>query len=179
MNPPETIKTTRLTLRRLRADDASAIFATYAQDREVTRFLTWRPHQSVKETREFVRGCIEAWRAGTEFIWAIVLDGGGLIGGIALRPRDFKADVGYVIARPYWGKGFATETLRSVVSWALDQPQIYRVWAVCDVENPASARVMEKAGMLKEGILRMWIRHPQAGDAPRDCFCYSIAKSDA
>ena len=62
------------------------------------------------------------------------------------------------------------------MNWFLAQPEIFRIGSVCDVENPASARVMEKAGMQREGILRRWIIHPQMSDQPRDCYCYSIVK---
>jgi len=176
MKPPESIQTSRLTLRRLAMEDADAIFAAYAQDAEVTRFLTWRPHRRIEDTRAFIQKTIEAWDGGTEFAWAIRRRDGELIGGIALRHQEFKVDFGYVIARAQWGNGFAAEALQSLVDWAMTQPEVFRVWAVCDVENAASARVMEKVGMTREGILRRWIRHPQAGDPPRDCLCYSIVK---
>jgi ribosomal-protein-alanine N-acetyltransferase len=72
-----------------------------------------------------------------------------LLGMIELRIEEYRADLGYGIARPYWGRGFTTEAVKAIVHWALDQEQIYRVWAVCDLDNLASARVMEKAGMQK------------------------------
>ncbi len=176
MKPPETFQTLRLTLRRLATTDADSIFEAYAQDGEVTRFLTWPPHQRIEETRAFVQQKIEAWDAGTEFTWTISRKGGELIGGIALRRQEFKVDFGYVLARTSWGNGFAAEALQPLVDWAMAQPGVFRAWAVCDTDNPASARVMEKVGMTQEGILRRWVMHPQAGDTPRDCFCYSIVK---
>ena len=69
------------------------------------------------------------------------------------------------------------EALKSVVEWALAQPEIYRVWATCDVDNVASARVLERAGMGREGVLRRWLVHPNLSDEPRDCLCYSIVKA--
>jgi len=177
MNPPERIQTSRLTLRRLAMEDAEAIFAAYAQDTQVTRFLTWRPHQRIEETRAFIQMKIEAWDSGTEFTWAILRKDGELIGGIALRRQEFKMDFGYVIERARWGNGFAAEALQPLVDWALAQPEVFRAWAVCDAENLASARVMEKVGMTREGVLRRWVLHPQAGDTPRDCICYSIVKT--
>ncbi len=176
MYPPETIQTARLVLRRMVPDDAEAIFATYAQDEEVTRFLVWHPHRSVEDTEAYVASCIQAWDKGTEFTWAIRKEDEALIGAIALRVTGFKADFGYVLARSYWGNGHMAEALRPVVDWALAQPTIFRVWGVCDVENLASARVMEKVGMTREGILRRLVIHPQMSDTPRDCFCYSLVK---
>ena len=68
-----------------------------------------------------------------------------------------------------------TEALVEVVDWALRQPLIWRIGDVVDAENLASARVMEKAGLQREGLLRRWGMHPDMGDAPRDCFSYAKA----
>ena len=95
---------------------------------------------------------------------------------IDLRIEGHRADFGYVLGRDYWGQGYATEALQAVVEYALSQDSIVRVWAVCDVENTASARVMEKAGLKREGILRKYIINPHISDEPRDCYCYSIVK---
>ena len=96
-----------------------------------------------------------------------------VIGMIGLRPRGSKADIGYVLARPHWGRGLMTEAGRAIVDLAFADPAVYRVWAVCDADNAASARVMEKLGMTLEGTLRRWIVHPNVSDAPRDALCYS------
>lgn len=95
---------------------------------------------------------------------------------IEMRLDSFRADFGYGIARQYWGNGYTTEAVKVIIGWALKQPNIYRVWAICDVENLASARVLEKAGLQKEGILRRFANHPNISDEPRDCYCYSIVK---
>jgi RimJ/RimL family protein N-acetyltransferase len=95
---------------------------------------------------------------------------------ITARVDDQKWELGYVLARSYWGKGYMTEVLKRLVDWAIKQKEIYRVWSVCDVDNLASARVMEKAGMKKEGILRRWSMHPTISDEPRDSYCYAFTK---
>ena len=69
-----------------------------------------------------------------------------------------------------------TEALQPLVNWVINQPEIYRVWAVCDCENLASARVLEKIGMTREGVLRRWLIHPNLSDVPRDCLCYAKVK---
>ncbi len=174
--PPEILETERLRLRPARVADAEAIFAAYAQDPEATRYLTWAPHRSVEETRQFLVFCEEEWEKDSSYPWVILdKESGELLGMIHLSIRGHRADLGYVLARPHWGKGIMTEAGRAVVDWALAQDSIYRVWAVCDVENLASARVMEKLGMQREGVLRRWIRRPNC-DTPRDCYCYAIVK---
>ena len=69
-----------------------------------------------------------------------------------------------------------TEAAQALVELALSQRETYRVWAVCDVENANSAKVLEWVGMRREGILRRWIIHPNIDAVPRDCCCYAIAK---
>lgn len=175
MKPPEQIETERLLLRRPSIADAASIFNSYAQDLEVTRYLVWRPHTNIQETENFLADCAAAWEDASRFPYVITLNG-AVIGMIEIRINDFKADVGYVLAREHWGRGIATEALRTLVDWALGQESIYRVWALCDVENPASGRVLEKVGMRREGVLRRQLIHPNISDEPRDSNCYAIVK---
>lgn len=176
-NPPEILETERLRLRRPAISDAEVIFREYARDPEVTKYLTWRPNRSVKETQDFIRACLQAWDNGKAFHWIIVREKDQeLLGMITARVDDHGWELGYVLARPYWGKGYMTEVLKTLVECGLKQEGIYRVWSVCDVDNLASARVMEKAGMQREGMLRRWSSHPTISDAPRDSYCYSITK---
>jgi hypothetical protein len=84
-----------------------------------------------------------------------------------------RLEFGYVLARPWWGQGLMTEALTEIVHWALRQPSVFRIGAVCDVENTGSARVMAKAGLIQEGRLRRWLVHPNVSDEPRDCFSYA------
>ncbi len=55
--------------------------------------------------------------------------------GREIRIQGHNADLGYVIARPDWSKGYAAEAVQSVVNWAIEQPRIMRVWALCDIDN--------------------------------------------
>jgi RimJ/RimL family protein N-acetyltransferase len=177
IKPPEVLETSRLLLRLPVLDDANVIFQKYAQDQEVTKHLIWRPHENINITREFIRLCIQSWKINTSFPWVVIRKNDDkLVGMLELRIDKFRADLGYVIAREYWGNGYATEITKSVVDWAIAQESIFRVWATCDVENLASSRVLEKAGMQREGVLRRFIVHPNISDEPRDSYCYSIVK---
>jgi RimJ/RimL family protein N-acetyltransferase len=141
------------------------------------RYLTWLPHENIQETEGFLADCIVAWKNASRFPYVIVLrESDEVIGMIEIRIGGFKADVGYVVSRQHWGKAIATEALRSLADWALKQEAIYRLWALCDVDNVASARVLEKAGMQREGLLRRQIIHPNISDEPRDCYCYAAVK---
>ena len=177
MKAPETIHTERLTLRKPRMEDAPAIFDGYAQDPEVVRYLVWKPHKNIQETEQFLLACEQLWRTEKDFAYAVTLkENKVLIGMFALHPMNLKIEVGYGIAHAFWGKGYMTEVLRAVIDWALAQPNIFRVQAICDVENIGSARVMEKAGMSCEGTLRRYILHPNISAEPRDVYIYAIVK---
>jgi len=172
---PAELLTARLRLRKPTLADANPLFRAYATDEEVVRFLIWTPHRSVTDTRDYLKHCLGEWSTGNSFPYVIEsLDSqSGPIGMIDLRKRPHGMDFGYVLARSHWGQGFMSEALTAVVDWSLDQPDIWRASAICDVDNGASARVMEKAGMSFEGILRRYFVHPNVADEPRDCRMYA------
>ena len=133
LRPPKKMETERLLLRPIGVGDATAVFETYANDPQVTRFATWVPHATVMETQRYLQACEIAWREGTAFPWAVIRKSDNqLIGSAELRIDDHKAEIGYLIARPLWGQGYATEAACVLVDWAFTQPDIYRVWATFD-----------------------------------------------
>ena len=158
-------------------DDAPVLFERYARDPEVTRYLVWKPHKNIQETEQFLSACEELWRTGKDYAYVIALKkDGSLIGMFGLHSMNLKVEVGYALARPYWGEGYMTEALRSVIDWVFTQPDIFRVQAICDVDNVASARVMEKTGMTREGLLQRYVLHPNISDEPRDVYLYALVK---
>jgi ribosomal-protein-alanine N-acetyltransferase len=177
MKMPESLSTDKLFLRVPSLEDARAIFEGWAQDLEVVRYLTWRPHQSIDETEIFIRSCLLAWENQARFPYVITLKTNGeVIGMIDLPIRIPKMAVGYVLARAHWGNGYMPEATQAVIEWAFQKPSIYRVYATTDVENIASQRVLEKVGMQREGLLRKYTIHPNISDIPRDSYIYAITK---
>jgi len=173
IRPPNEFVTARLRLRRPEPADAPLIFERWTQDPEVTRYLVWSPHQDVSESEAHIRRCIDDWNSGQAYVWFLEDPiSGELIGSLAAR-HHHGINVGYLLARDSWGRGYMVEALAEVTRWYLSQPGIERVWATCDVENAASARVLEKAGFELEGILRRWDVHPNTGGGRRDARCYS------
>lgn len=177
--PPESFATVRLILRKPRVEDAPLIFAAYAQDPEVTRYLTFRPHRDLVDTEQVIDRFLRGWSSGKSYCWLIFRrDRAELVGAIAAR-EDQGINLGYLVARPFWGQGFMSEALAAVVEWAFSDPSIFRVWAVCDLENHASVRLLERSGFQREGILRNWSLHPNISAIPRDCYCYARIRDDA
>ncbi|MBI3447393.1 MAG: GNAT family N-acetyltransferase [Acidobacteria bacterium] len=175
--PPARWTTRRLTLRPPRRADAREVFAAYAQDPEVTRYLLFRPHRHVRETIDFVRRCRAGWETDGPFTWALLERRSGRLAGMCMiRVQGHAVELAYALARPYWGRRLMAEAMKPIVAWALARPEIQRVWATCHVRNTASARVMERLGMKREGILRKWAVYPNLGDVAQDSSCYSRVK---
>jgi len=174
---PETFQTERLILRPIAPTDGDAIFEGYAQDAEVTRFLVWRPHRDRAETEAYIARCLATPTNEARTYVLTGRDDGRVRGALDLRwPASHRLEFGYVLARPWWGQGLMTEALTEVVRWALARPGIFRVGAWCDAENIGSARVMEKAGLIREGVARRWWRPPNIEGDPRDCYVYAITR---
>ena len=120
----------------------------------VTRFVIWRPHRSRSDTEAYIAQCMATPPDVSRTYVLTDRTNGDVRGTFALRlAAPHRLDCGYVLARAWWGRGLMTEVLTEVVNWALSQPPIFRIGAVCDVENIGSARVMEKAGLVREGLL--------------------------
>ena len=171
---PEQISTTRLRLRQPELVDSHSIFRAYAQDTEACHFMIWKPHTSEAITREFMESCHKAWEAGDRLPYVITENtSNDAIGMIEARMLGTAVDIGYVLARRHWGKGFMPEAIAALAGAALACAGIYRVHAACDTENVPSQRALEKSGFLREGRLERYTVHPNISPEPRACFMYA------
>jgi RimJ/RimL family protein N-acetyltransferase len=171
--PPESFDLGRLRLRRPKLTDADALFAI-GSDPEVAHFADWPLCTSIDGTLGRLQQRAKDWESGAEYYWVITLaDDDRAIGAIGSRVDKHAADFGYFLDRQRWGNGYATDAARAIVAWAFSVPSIRRVWATCDTENLASARVIEKVGLTREGTLRQAIVRPNISSEPRDAFVYS------
>lgn len=172
---PEKVATERLLLRKPVVEDAARIFKAYAADPEVVRFLTWEAHNNADETSEFISVCLAEWEENRK--WPYVITKGEIpeapIGMIHLEQKSHEISTGYVLAKPFWGQGIITEAFRALIDICFSKDGIYRISAFCDVENVGSARVMEKAGLAFEGVLKRHTVAPALSSEPRDCRLYA------
>jgi [ribosomal protein S5]-alanine N-acetyltransferase len=150
------IETARLHLRRPVAGDAEAIFARYASDGRVTRYVGWPTHKTLEASRDFVAfsdGEWERWRAGP----LLVEDraSGELLGSTGLAfDAPALASTGYVLAVDAWGRGYATEALAAMVEWAA-QLGLRSLYALVHGENGGSIRVLGKGGFILQSTREM------------------------
>ncbi len=175
--PAHTITTARLVLRPPVREDAQAIYDGYAQDSEVARYVIWLPHRSLADTHEFLDHFIRHGEEERSYPWVMIrAEDDALIGAMHLRVDPPRAEFGFNIARPHWNGGYGTEAVQGVIAFAFSLPDVERVQAVCHVDNSASARVMEKAGMRREGRLERYLFFPNLGDEAQDVFLYAVTR---
>ena len=152
------LETTRLVLRPFCYEDTEDMFKNWASDPEVTKFLTWPAHTDVEVTRYVLDSWIKMYTDLSFYNWGIELkDTNEVIGNISavkIDERTQTADMGYCIGRKWWGQEIMPEALKAVITYFFDEVGFNRVAASHDSDNPKSGRVMEKAGMKFEGVLR-------------------------
>jgi len=152
------IQTERLDLRAFQPGDIEDAHA-YASDPVVTRYTDWGPN-TLDDTNAFVQEAIEALQDNPPVDISLAIyhrESRRVIGTVGLqiaRSELGDASFGFCINRDFWGCGFATEAARALLDWAADNFELRRVYATCRPDNRASARVLEKLGMVLEGRLR-------------------------
>jgi ribosomal-protein-alanine N-acetyltransferase len=143
-------------LRPLEADDIDAVHSLISKMEVVRHMLL--PVCSPEESAKFLRDSIrespsDPWRS---IVRAIVVDPRrapvGLCGVVILRGAE-EGEIWYLVEPQSWGQGIATAAARHLLDLGFGELGLHRLWATCLPENPASARVLEKVGMRKEGFL--------------------------
>lgn len=173
-----TLETERLVLRGFRLSDVDAV-RTLANDIAVARNTLNIPHPydraDAESWIESHPGQLERRQAVTYAVTTRVE--GGVVGavGLILELEHERAELGYWIGRPYWGRGYATEAVRSVVAWGFQSLGLHRVHASHFPRNPASGRVLRKVGMRHEGTLR---EHVKKWDEYLDLERFGLLRGD-
>jgi len=145
----QTIKTKRLTLRRFMLDDADAMFANWANDAEVSKYLTWEPHGDIAVTKAVISTWLDEYQNKNVYNWVIELNGDiiGSIGVLKSNDELCEAEAGYCLAKAYWNQGIMTEAYQAVLDFAFSNVGFQRVYAKHHIDNPNSGKVMRKCGM--------------------------------
>lgn len=172
------LTTPRLRLRPLVAGDAEVLFAMFS-DPLVMRYLSTPPWPSIDTAHALIERDLRAMAAGEYLRLGLErLDDGVLIGNCSVFNRAIesrRAELGYTLARPAWGRGYMHEALSAVVDFAFAAMQLNRLEADIDPRNLASARSLVRLGFRAEGLLReRWI---VAGEVS-DTALYGLLQSD-
>lgn len=175
LNLPERLETDRLIIQRLRYEEAEEIFFTYASKPEATRFMSWSTHESITDTRAFLRYAVNAWNEHKDYSYAIRLKASyKLIGSFGILHDAGKVQFGYILSPTYWGMGYATEACTRMMQELTKLPQVERIGTYVDVENKSSMRVLLKSGFKEEARVSRWMRFPNQQDEPRDCIVFIL-----
>ena len=173
-----TIATERLLLRPFTLDDAADV-QRLAGDQAVADTTLSIPHPYPDGAAEqWISSHAERFESHEIMTLAVTLrDGGELAGCISLRLNDAhgRAELGYWMGVPYWNRGYCSEAARALVAYGFEQMGLHRVYAYHFVRNPASGRVMQKAGMTYEGTLR---QHAKKRERYEDLAAYGILRSE-
>ena len=174
------IETERLLLRRMVISDANEIFREWMSYENVAKYMRWEKQNSISETKTFLMGVMSSYERSDTYHWGIELkDEDILIGAVSCHiysQRDRNATAGYCLGERFWNKGYATEALRAVVDYMFYDVNVNRIEGCCSVNNPASGRIMQKAGMLKEGRIRQ--EYMTGAGEYQDVDLYGLVKED-
>lgn len=174
-----TLQTERLVLRRFSSDDADAIFANWANDARVTKYMTWTPHGSVEATKLIIASWCEQYEKNDYYNWCITLNGVpiGSISVVEINDKSEHTGIGYCSGFDYWGNGYMTEAVNAVVKFLFEEVNVNRIEIGHATKNPASGKVARKCGFTLEGVKREFFRSPSSGEL-LDIAFLSILKSE-
>ncbi|GHI00674.1 GNAT family N-acetyltransferase [Neobacillus kokaensis] len=173
-----TLETERLILRKITLGDVDDLYE-YCSNEEVSKYVTWDKHKWPSDTKKFVNFVLQQYENKKVAPWGIEYkETGKLLGTIDFvwwRPEHNSAEIGYCLAKDYWGRGITSEAAKELIKFGFEKMDLIRIQARCFTENIGSQRVMEKAGMSFEGINRkaMFIKGKH-----RDLKIYSILKEE-
>lgn len=175
-----TIKTDRLTLRPLHIRDIETVHA-YASNVENTRYMMFLPNETKEETEQFLLNVTAEWGKDTpEYYEFAIMLGDKHIGAISVYPNESQteAELGWILHKQYWGKGYATEAALAIKDFAIRTLRILRLVAHCDNGNLASYAVMQNIGLrlVNDTAKR---QYPKTGEVATEIMCaFSVSPED-
>ena len=174
MSDVEVLNGARVTLRAPTLDDAEMLFERVASDPEVPRYMSWRPHPDVDETRRVIT---EIFNVGGETYLAHRIAGRGRPDRLCgwRRPQPHIIDFGYCLGRRWWRQGLMSEVVQLLLDKARRDPTVYRVTAHCHVDNTASARLLESIGLVSKDGWRATPCCRTSASEPQDCLLFGKA----
>lgn len=174
----KTIETARLILRRLELADAEMMFNNWTSDDKVTYFLRWDAHKTIDDTKKMIQQWVNDYQYDSTYYWGMYLKDGTMIGSIGITitsEYDLKGELGYKLGSRWWNQGYSSEAAKAVIDYMFRNTDIERIASYSSVENISSRKVMEKAGMSYEGLLRHYYK---TREEFHDCTLYGIIRNE-
>jgi [ribosomal protein S5]-alanine N-acetyltransferase len=175
---PTCIAADRILLRRFTHADDAALFEMFSHP-EVMRYWSTPPFTEMAQAEKRIEDALRHYADETAYPLAVVhIKDQRVIGNCTLwniHRQNRRAEVGYMLARPYWGHGYMHDAMGAMIDYAFGEMQLNRLEADIDPRNAASARTLERLGFQKEGLLReRWI----VGDEVSDSALYGLLASE-
>ena len=156
-----TIETKRLILRKLEISDLEQVYNNWCSDPKVTKYVTWDMHKNIEQTKEYINFKLELYKKDYRFDWVVVIkETNEVIGEIDAVKQSLNynlVELGYCYGSKYWNNGYATEALSAVIKYLKEVALVEKVTACHISTNPASGRVMQKAGMKYDATLKEYV----------------------
>ncbi len=171
------IKTERLVLREIKQEDAEWIYKLRSNS-QVARYETFKSYTNIKQAENTIKWFRDEYKNRKGIVWGICLKDHDEIIGILhceIEVPKVRADFGYDLRPEYWNKGIMTETVKALLDFTFNKIDVYRIESAVSTQNYASIRVLEKAGFVKEGILR---KRSFLGGSLHDMIFLSILKDE-
>ncbi len=171
------LSTARLKLRPLKIEDAHDMFE-YTSHEDSSKYLSWTPHTKLEETVLFIENVVALYgNSDTEFSWAIeLMESQKMIGVVKffdINKNNNRAEISYILNSKFQGKGYINEAISVAIDFAFDKMKIIRIQARCTNDNIGSEKVMQRANMKFEGLLKKyWILKGET----KDVLLYAFTK---
>ncbi len=157
LNDLPVLETERLILRKFEDKDVNDLFE-YCSDEQTVKYVTFPLYTDIQMAKDRINDLKEKYKKGEIACWAIEdKQTGKMIGSIDfvnIYEKDKKVEIGYILNKNYWNKGYITEANKKIIEFGLNEMNLVRMQARCISENIGSAKVMEKSGMEFEGLFR-------------------------
>jgi ribosomal-protein-alanine N-acetyltransferase len=158
------LDTDRLVLRELTLDDAEIIFPHFANE-EVVRYEDSKQATNIKDVTDIIEWGRKIASSKAGILWGIFRKGdGSFLGQVNYVTRPdisgitHRAEIGYDLTPHYWGNGYISEAISTVIQFIFDSTEINRIEAIVHVENRRSLNVLTRLGFHREGILREYVK---------------------
>ena len=152
------LETERLILRKFTIDDAELVYKNWANDDDVTKYLTWRSHENIETTKNILEHWVSNYTEENFYQWAIELkqinEPIGSISAVKQNDEIKMVHIGYCIGKKWWHRGITSEALTILIKFFFEEVGVNRIEARHDPNNQNSGKVMAKCGMKYEGTMR-------------------------
>lgn len=152
------LETKRLVLRKFSMEDVTDVYENWGSDENVARWFAFNAQNNMEETKAIVLQWLEAYKNNHTYIWAVEEKENNKVIGTINADMAYEVletcELAYSLGSKWWGKGYMTEAVREVLRYLLFEEEVYLIEAKHNSDNIGSGKVLSKAGMKKEAVLR-------------------------